>query len=199
MGIPAMTKCCNQLDMCYDTCGSNKYRCDSKFRWCLHSICAELKKSLGFVSKVEGRFHLNLFVVDISQKQWKRFTSQWGGVSLDELNSWLSRKRCLNQLFGATDGNGDVSDTLEMNRSSVSPISEWLICFFESKERPFNCGNQTSDGKGCFSSVCFCLFFPACETVADTLFNTVWTLGCRPYMNSQRAACYCQGEEKDEL
>lgn len=54
MGIPAMTKCCNQLDMCYDTCGSNKYRCDSKFRWCLHSICSDLKKSLGFVSKVEG-------------------------------------------------------------------------------------------------------------------------------------------------
>ncbi|XP_029999932.1 group XIIB secretory phospholipase A2-like protein [Sphaeramia orbicularis] len=92
VGIPAMTKCCNQLDMCYDTCGSNKYRCDSKFRWCLHSICSDLKKSLGFVSKVE-----------------------------------------------------------------------------------------------------------ACETVADTLFNTVWTLGCRPYMNSQRAACFCQGEEKDEL
>ncbi|KAK7930749.1 hypothetical protein WMY93_007144 [Mugilogobius chulae] len=92
VGIPAMTKCCNQLDMCYDTCGSNKYRCDSKFRWCLHSICSDLKKSLGFVSKVE-----------------------------------------------------------------------------------------------------------ACETVADTLFNTVWTLGCRPYMNSQRAACFCPGEEKDEL
>ncbi|KAM9315255.1 group XIIB secretory phospholipase A2-like protein [Pholidichthys leucotaenia] len=92
LGIPAMTKCCNQLDMCYDTCGSNKYRCDSKFRWCLHSICSDLKKSLGFVSKVE-----------------------------------------------------------------------------------------------------------ACESVADTFFNTVWTLGCRPYMNSQRAACYCPGEEKDEL
>ncbi|KAF5890025.1 group XIIB secretory phospholipase A2-like protein isoform X2, partial [Clarias magur] len=53
MGIPAMTKCCNQLDLCYDTCGSNKYRCDTKFRWCLHSICGDLKKSLGFVSKVE--------------------------------------------------------------------------------------------------------------------------------------------------
>ncbi|KAK0152656.1 Group XIIB secretory phospholipase A2-like protein [Merluccius polli] len=91
-GIPAMTKCCNQLDLCYDTCGSNKYRCDSKFRWCLHSICSDLKKSLGFVSKVE-----------------------------------------------------------------------------------------------------------ACETVADTMFNTVWTLGCRPYMNSQRAACICEGEDKDEL
>ncbi|KAI4832759.1 hypothetical protein KUCAC02_015709 [Chaenocephalus aceratus] len=92
MGIPAMTKCCNQLDMCYDTCGSNKYRCDSKFRWCLHSICSDLKKSLGFVSTVE-----------------------------------------------------------------------------------------------------------ACEAVADTTFNTVWTLGCRPYMNGQRAACFCQGEDKDEL
>lgn len=63
MGIPAMTKCCNQLDMCYDTCGSNKYRCDSKFRWCLHSICSDLKKSLGFVSKVEGQWNLNLFIV----------------------------------------------------------------------------------------------------------------------------------------
>ncbi|KAJ8418051.1 hypothetical protein AAFF_G00137600 [Aldrovandia affinis] len=92
MGIPAMTKCCNQLDLCYDTCGSNKYRCDSKFRWCLHSICSDLKRSLGFVSKVE-----------------------------------------------------------------------------------------------------------ACESVADTLYNTVWTLGCRSYMNSQRAACFCEGEEKDEL
>uniref|UniRef100_A0A8C5FDA7 Group XIIB secretory phospholipase A2-like protein n=1 Tax=Gadus morhua TaxID=8049 RepID=A0A8C5FDA7_GADMO len=91
-GIPAMTKCCNQLDLCYDTCGSNKYRCDSKFRWCLHSICSDLKKSLGLMSKVE-----------------------------------------------------------------------------------------------------------ACEAVADTMFNTVWTLGCRPYMNSQRAACICEGEDKDEL
>ncbi|XP_014117125.1 PREDICTED: group XIIB secretory phospholipase A2-like protein isoform X5 [Pseudopodoces humilis] len=53
LGIPAMTKCCNQLDICYDTCGANKYRCDAKFRWCLHSICSDLKRSLGFVSKVQ--------------------------------------------------------------------------------------------------------------------------------------------------
>ncbi|XP_016088418.1 group XIIB secretory phospholipase A2-like protein isoform X2 [Sinocyclocheilus grahami] len=92
IGVPAMTKCCNQLDICYDTCGSNKYRCDTKFRWCLHSICGDLKKSLGLMSKVE-----------------------------------------------------------------------------------------------------------ACETFADTLYNTMWTLGCRPFMNSQRAACYCEGEDKDEL
>lgn len=43
------------------------------------------------------------------------------------------------------------------------------------------------------------LYLLACETVADTLFNTVWTLGCRPYMNSQREACLCEGEERDEL
>lgn len=54
IGVPAMTKCCNQLDVCYDTCGSNKYRCDTKFRWCLHGICGDLKKSLGLVAKVEG-------------------------------------------------------------------------------------------------------------------------------------------------
>ncbi|XP_054838499.1 group XIIB secretory phospholipase A2-like protein isoform X2 [Eublepharis macularius] len=92
LGIPAMTKCCNQLDVCYDTCGANKYRCDAKFRWCLHAICSDLKRSLGFVSKVE-----------------------------------------------------------------------------------------------------------ACESVADTVFNTVWTLGCRPFMNSQRSACICNEEEREEL
>ncbi|XP_030298530.1 group XIIB secretory phospholipase A2-like protein isoform X2 [Sparus aurata] len=92
LGIPAMTQCCNQLDVCYDTCGTSKYDCDSKFRSCLHGICSDLNKSLGFVNRVQ-----------------------------------------------------------------------------------------------------------ACETMADTLFNTVWTLGCRSYMNSQRAACFCEGEERDEL
>ncbi|XP_051233159.1 group XIIB secretory phospholipase A2-like protein isoform X1 [Dicentrarchus labrax] len=92
LGVPAMTNCCNQLDICYDTCGTSKYDCDSNFRSCLHGICTDLNKSLGFGSKVQ-----------------------------------------------------------------------------------------------------------ACESMADTLFNTVWTLGCRPYMNSQRAACICEGEERDEL
>ncbi|KAM7408941.1 hypothetical protein PAMA_002591 [Pampus argenteus] len=92
LGIPAMTQCCNQLDVCYDTCGTSKSDCDSKLRSCLHGICSDLKKSLGFVSKVE-----------------------------------------------------------------------------------------------------------ACESMADGLYNTVGTLGCRPYMNSQRAACVCEGEERDEL
>ncbi|KAF1375873.1 hypothetical protein PFLUV_G00224710 [Perca fluviatilis] len=92
LGIPAMTECCNQLDICYDTCGTSKYDCDSEFRLCLHGICSDLKKSLGFVSKVQ-----------------------------------------------------------------------------------------------------------ACDSMADALHSTVGTLGCRPYMNSQRAACVCEGEERDEL
>ncbi|KAK5853845.1 hypothetical protein PBY51_014968 [Eleginops maclovinus] len=92
LGIPAMTKCCDKLDMCYDTCGASKNDCDSEFRLCVHGICSDLKKSLGFVSKVQ-----------------------------------------------------------------------------------------------------------ACESMADALHSTVGTLGCRPYMNSQRAACVCEGEERDEL
>ncbi|XP_068597696.1 group XIIB secretory phospholipase A2-like protein [Brachionichthys hirsutus] len=92
LGVPAMTECCNQLDLCYDTCGTNKYDCDLKFRACLHSICSDINKSLGFPTKVQ-----------------------------------------------------------------------------------------------------------ACESMADTLYDAVWTLGCRPYMNSQRAACVCEGEERDEL
>ncbi|CAL8285426.1 unnamed protein product [Arctogadus glacialis] len=92
LGIPAMTQCCDKLDQCYDTCGSSKSRCDSKFRWCLHSLCTDLKTSLGFVSKVE-----------------------------------------------------------------------------------------------------------ACESGADALYNTVSTLGCRPYMNSQREACVCTEEDREEL
>lgn len=48
-------------------------------------------------------------------------------------------------------------------------------------------------------TVNLCLFSAACDSVADVLYNTVWTLGCRPYMNSQRSACVCDGEERDEL
>lgn len=42
-------------------------------------------------------------------------------------------------------------------------------------------------------------FSTACESMADTVFNAVWTLGCRPFMNSQRSACICSEEERDEL
>ncbi|KTG46905.1 hypothetical protein cypCar_00032883 [Cyprinus carpio] len=73
-------------------------------------------------------------------------------------------------------------------------------------------GYQMPEPDGCSTSLLgfqhFCTpdkfpswpFSPtACETFADTMYNTVWTLGCRPFMNGQRASCYCEGEEKDEL
>ena len=48
-------------------------------------------------------------------------------------------------------------------------------------------------------SISLNLFQVACDSLADTVFNTVWTLGCRPFMNSQRAACICAEEEKEDL
>lgn len=49
-----MTNCCNQLDTCYETCGTNKEECDAEFRTCLHGICSDIDKSLGFESKLQG-------------------------------------------------------------------------------------------------------------------------------------------------
>lgn len=120
LGIPAMTKCCNLLDTCYETCGTIKQDCDSEFRTCLRGICSDVNKSLGFESKVQGR---------------------------------------LKQSHGAV-------------RSAL------FVCL-----TPL------------FPSV----FITACSSMADTLHSMVQTLGCRPYMNGQRAACFCEGEEKDEL
>ncbi|CDQ91419.1 unnamed protein product [Oncorhynchus mykiss] len=73
MGIPAMTQCCNQLDSCYDTCGSDKNRCDSKYRLCLHAICSDLKKSLGLVSKVKGEIATELYSVTLDRRRSASF------------------------------------------------------------------------------------------------------------------------------
>ncbi|XP_061420995.1 group XIIB secretory phospholipase A2-like protein isoform X2 [Lethenteron reissneri] len=92
LGIPSMTKCCNQLDICYESCGASKNVCDARFRICLSSICTDLRKTLGFISKID-----------------------------------------------------------------------------------------------------------ACETGAEFLYKTVTSFGCKSFLNSQRASCYCEGEDKDEL
>ena len=34
-----MVDCCNDHDLCYDTCGSDKEDCDRKFKRCLYSTC----------------------------------------------------------------------------------------------------------------------------------------------------------------
>lgn len=96
LGIPAMTKCCNQLDTCYDTCGANKYRCDAKFRWCLHAICSDLKRSLGFVSKVEGEFSIqagNMSVNTFSRDG--QLSQQWQQGPLGPTPRGLAQVSCL--------------------------------------------------------------------------------------------------------
>eukprot|EP00105_Crassostrea_gigas_P019225 XP_011437652.1 PREDICTED: group XIIA secretory phospholipase A2 isoform X2 [Crassostrea gigas] len=44
--VPLMTKCCDQHDFCYDTCNSNKDKCDSDFKACLLNMCKKMEKSL---------------------------------------------------------------------------------------------------------------------------------------------------------
>lgn len=54
IGIPSMTKCCNQHDRCYDTCGSIKHDCDEMFQNCLSKICRDVQKTLGISQTVQA-------------------------------------------------------------------------------------------------------------------------------------------------
>nr|KAF6500842.1 hypothetical protein HJG59_007881 [Molossus molossus] len=92
IGIPSLTKCCNNHDRCYETCGESKNDCDEEFQYCLSKICREVQKTLGLAQHVQ-----------------------------------------------------------------------------------------------------------ACETAVELLFDSVLHLGCKPYLDSQRAACRCRYEEKTDL
>lgn len=37
-----MELCCNEHDLCYDTCNNDKELCDLDFRRCLHKICDKM-------------------------------------------------------------------------------------------------------------------------------------------------------------
>lgn len=47
---PDMTDCCNEHDLCYGTCGSDKEDCDKKFKKCLYRTCDEVKKEVDTIS-----------------------------------------------------------------------------------------------------------------------------------------------------
>ena len=36
---PGMIECCNEHDMCYDTCNADKDECDFRFKKCLYAVC----------------------------------------------------------------------------------------------------------------------------------------------------------------
>lgn len=38
-----MTKCCDNHDICYDTCNSGKESCDLEFKRCLYNYCESYK------------------------------------------------------------------------------------------------------------------------------------------------------------
>ncbi|XP_063244175.1 group XIIA secretory phospholipase A2 [Bacillus rossius redtenbacheri] len=42
-----MTSCCDEHDLCYDTCNSGKELCDYEFKSCLYKICDKYGKSVG--------------------------------------------------------------------------------------------------------------------------------------------------------
>ncbi|KAL3876610.1 hypothetical protein ACJMK2_034432 [Sinanodonta woodiana] len=44
--LPAMTKCCDAHDECYDTCNKDKLECDKKFKKCLEKMCTKLEPDL---------------------------------------------------------------------------------------------------------------------------------------------------------
>ena len=44
--LPEMTKCCEKHDYCYDTCNSDRGKCDDAFKQCLSGMCNRLKSSL---------------------------------------------------------------------------------------------------------------------------------------------------------
>ncbi|XP_006162302.1 group XIIA secretory phospholipase A2 isoform X2 [Tupaia chinensis] len=92
VGIPSLTRCCNQHDRCYETCGHSKSDCDEQFQACLSKICRDVQRTLGLAQHVQ-----------------------------------------------------------------------------------------------------------ACETAVGLLFDSVIHLGCKPYLDSQRAACRCRHEEKTDL
>lgn len=43
--LTEMTKCCDQHDICYDTCLSDKEKCDLDFKRCLYKYCDGYKNT----------------------------------------------------------------------------------------------------------------------------------------------------------
>ena len=49
-----MTMCCDTHDHCYDTCNSDKDKCDKDFKQCLLKMCNKLQDQLN-TEEYEGK------------------------------------------------------------------------------------------------------------------------------------------------
>lgn len=47
---PEMVDCCNEHDLCYDTCGSDKDECDLRFKKCLYNTCNSNQQEMEVLS-----------------------------------------------------------------------------------------------------------------------------------------------------
>lgn len=55
--ISEMSNCCDEHDICYDTCNSDKELCDLDFKRCLYKYCDTYEKSaVGGDMMVKGKF-----------------------------------------------------------------------------------------------------------------------------------------------
>ncbi|NWH68775.1 PG12A phospholipase, partial [Geococcyx californianus] len=73
------------------------------------------------------------------------------------------------------------------------------------------CGKEKNDCdeefQSCLSKICrdvqktlgISESVQACKSTVQVLFDAVIHLGCKPYLDSQRAACMCQYEDKTDL
>lgn len=64
--VGEMKKCCDQHDICYDTCNNDKEVCDMEFKRCLYRYCDSYEGTVGANSIIKGKISyalLTLFVI----------------------------------------------------------------------------------------------------------------------------------------
>ncbi|MEQ2206538.1 Caspase-6 [Xenoophorus captivus] len=92
LGIPSMTKCCNQHDRCYDTCGREKHDCDEQFQDCLETICRNVQRTLGLAQSVqEADCFLLAF---LSHGENDHVYTYDGKISIQDITSMFKGDRC---------------------------------------------------------------------------------------------------------
>jgi hypothetical protein len=61
-----LDSCCDKHDICYDTCGTLRTKCDNDFEKCMKTICGKNGDCLGISSMLSVRdFCMFLFVVPL--------------------------------------------------------------------------------------------------------------------------------------
>ncbi|CAG5135604.1 unnamed protein product [Candidula unifasciata] len=46
ISVKELTSCCDEHDICYDTCNNSKETCDNAFKICLEKLCQSIRKAV---------------------------------------------------------------------------------------------------------------------------------------------------------